>query len=293
MSISRNKDKICKNIYDNLIRLNLDKSFLIKFVENYILNKQNIHDTSIKNQDQLIQKLEHSQLFKIKTIDTKKTIELRIDLIEKNPNAKRIFLTSLEEYLLFDKLKEYEYQQYAYNDYYWALKQQNPRDLSEENIEIDCYHDHPDDNSKQDDHEFCNHNHFDDKENHDGIAPQDVSETFTYSDAGCQDGHHDHIGCQSNNHDHAGCWDGQYDHVVEQRQRNSQDGGKCCNHSQDGQYDHVSFRSIGDDYQHADQRRNNSQDYEKYFNHTHAGSQDRHHNHVFEQRQNNSSESES
>ena len=54
--------------------------------------------------------------------DDNKQISLNIDAINKDQVLKTKFLNAVEDYLVFDYLKDLRYKQYGLNDYFWSLK---------------------------------------------------------------------------------------------------------------------------------------------------------------------------
>jgi hypothetical protein len=69
---------------------------------------------------QFLEKLAASNLFEI--YDEK--ISFKIEELQKNHDMRKAFMSSAEEYLLFDYVEELKYEQYGLNDFYWSLSKQ-------------------------------------------------------------------------------------------------------------------------------------------------------------------------
>lgn len=114
---------VCAQIFAACQKLEIDDLVLDRFIKNAIVKSGNKHDKTLQNTEQYINKLVESGVF------TRKNNKVIFNLpeLEKNEDLKKSFMSSLEEFLLFDYVEKLRYEQYGLNDFYWALSKQNKK----------------------------------------------------------------------------------------------------------------------------------------------------------------------
>ncbi|MDC0857407.1 hypothetical protein OAP83_01685 [Rickettsiales bacterium] len=126
---------ISKNILSKIINdySNFDKNNAetIKIILAKTKEKENLKNflsteeyNTIKRLEAEISDLKKGLIYEncLKLSEDNKKISLNIDAINKDQDLKTKFLNAVEDYLVFDYLKDLRYKQYGLNDYFWSLK---------------------------------------------------------------------------------------------------------------------------------------------------------------------------
>ena len=118
-----------KNIFEACKELDIDEIVIDKFIQNHILKATEKHSTSLKDANNITQRIKDSGLFKV----IGSNIIPQTDKIQSNEKAKNSFMNAFEEVLLFDSVEKLRYEQYSLNDFYWSLDKVEKQKAKQEN----------------------------------------------------------------------------------------------------------------------------------------------------------------